>query len=57
MKIGVLALQGAFKEHIDMLESLGIQCYELRKKEDLEKRRQKEKNTNIQQQRNKKSGA
>lgn len=36
MKIGVLALQGAFKEHIDMLESLGIQCYELRKKEDLE---------------------
>ncbi|MDD6615997.1 MAG: hypothetical protein PUF13_07855 [Lachnospiraceae bacterium] len=38
---------------------IDVECYEklCRKKEDLEKRRQKEKNTNIQQQRNKKSGA
>lgn len=36
MKIGVLALQGAFKEHIKVLEKLGIDGIEVRKKEDLE---------------------
>lgn len=35
MKIAVLAVQGAFIEHINMLEKLGISCIELRKKEDL----------------------
>jgi pyridoxal 5'-phosphate synthase pdxT subunit len=30
MKIGVLALQGAFREHIDMLEGLGIETVEVR---------------------------
>lgn len=35
MKVAVLALQGAFIEHIHKLESLGIECLELRKKEDL----------------------
>lgn len=36
MKIAVLAVQGAFKEHEKVLESLGAECIELRKKEDLE---------------------
>lgn len=36
MKIAVLAVQGAFIEHEKMLESLGTECVELRKKEDLE---------------------
>ena len=35
MKIGVLALQGAFAEHIKMLEKLGIESFEIRKKSDL----------------------
>ena len=35
MKIGVLALQGAFEEHIKMLEKLGIESFEIRKKSDL----------------------
>ena len=35
MKIGVLALQGAFEEHIKMLEKLGIESFEIRKKFDL----------------------
>ena len=35
MKIGVLALQGAFAEHIKMLEKLGIESFEIRKKFDL----------------------
>ena len=35
MKIAVLAVQGAFIEHEKKLESLGAQCMELRKKEDL----------------------
>lgn len=34
-KIGVLALQGAFKEHIAMIESLGHQGIEIRKAEEL----------------------
>lgn len=36
MKIGVLALQGAFIEHEKMLEKLGADCVELRKAKDLE---------------------
>ena len=35
MKIGVLALQGAFKEHIEILNKLGAEGVEVRKKEDL----------------------
>lgn len=35
MKIAVLALQGAFLEHEQMLKRLGISCIELRQKSDL----------------------
>jgi len=35
MKIGVLALQGAFIEHVKMLEKLGINSIEIRQKKDL----------------------
>ena len=35
MKIGILAVQGAFIEHKKMLESLGCDCVELRQKTDL----------------------
>lgn len=35
MKVGVLALQGAFIEHIKALEYLGVNCVEIRKKEDI----------------------
>ena len=35
MEIAVLAVQGAFIEHCKKLESLGVSCRELRKKEDL----------------------
>ena len=35
MRIGVLAVQGAFIEHKHMLEKLGVDCVELRQKEDL----------------------
>lgn len=35
MKVGVLAVQGAFIEHEKMMERLGVQVVELRKKEDL----------------------
>ncbi len=34
MKIAVLALQGAFIEHINMLNKLGVQTVEIRKKSD-----------------------
>ena len=34
MLIGVLALQGAFIEHINILKRLNINCVEIRKKED-----------------------
>ena len=34
--IGVLALQGAFIEHENMLRSLGVECREIRQKSDLE---------------------
>lgn len=32
MKIGVFALQGAFREHCRMLEMLGAECVEIRRK-------------------------
>ncbi|QEK12432.1 pyridoxal 5'-phosphate synthase glutaminase subunit PdxT [Crassaminicella thermophila] len=35
-KIGVLALQGAFKEHIKIIQSLGHEAIEIRKAEQLE---------------------
>ena len=37
MRVAILAVQGAFIEHRKKLESLGAECIELRKKEDLEK--------------------
>ena len=37
MQIAVLSLQGAFIEHEKMLEKLGVDSFELRKKSDLEK--------------------
>ena len=37
MKVGVLALQGAFIEHINIMNSLGIETFEIRQKKDLEK--------------------
>ncbi|MDR0749861.1 MAG: pyridoxal 5'-phosphate synthase glutaminase subunit PdxT [Tannerellaceae bacterium] len=36
MRIGVLALQGGFIEHIQMLRSLQADAFEIRRKEDLE---------------------
>lgn len=35
MKIGLLALQGAFKEHREKLKELSIESFEIRKKDDL----------------------
>lgn len=35
-RIGILALQGAFVEHRKMLESLGAECVEIRRRADLE---------------------
>ena len=32
MKVGVLALQGAFAEHINALNRLGVDAVEIRKK-------------------------
>lgn len=37
MRIGVLALQGAFIEHEQILKKLGAECAELRKSSDLDK--------------------
>ena len=37
MRIGVLALQGAFIEHEQILKELGAECAELRKSSDLDK--------------------
>lgn len=34
MRAGILALQGAFAEHRDMLESLGADCTEIRQRKD-----------------------
>lgn len=36
-KVAVLAVQGAFIEHEKMLEGLGVEVFEIRKKEDLDK--------------------
>ena len=36
MRVAILAVQGAFIEHRKKLESVGAECIELRKKEDLE---------------------
>lgn len=36
MKIGILALQGAFIEHKYMLDKLGVESFEIRQKKDLE---------------------
>jgi len=36
MKIGILAVQGAFIEHKACLEALGLECIEIRNKADLE---------------------
>lgn len=35
MKIGILALQGAFVEHKAMIERLGADCFEIRQKKDI----------------------
>src|SRR3954454_20186395 len=35
MKIGVLALQGAFREHREVLDALGVEAVEVRVPEDL----------------------
>jgi 5'-phosphate synthase pdxT subunit len=35
LKIGVLALQGGFAEHIKSLQSIGAETFEIRKKQDL----------------------
>ena len=35
-RVGVLALQGAFREHIKMLKDLGVQTVEVRLPEDFE---------------------
>lgn len=37
MQIAVLALQGAFLEHEQMLDKLGVKYFEIRQKKDLEK--------------------
>ena len=36
-KIGVLALQGAFREHIEALRALGVEAVEVRPPEELER--------------------
>ena len=36
MRVAVLAVQGAFIEHIKMMTQLGVECIELRQKADLE---------------------
>lgn len=37
MTVAVLAVQGAFIEHEQVLEKLGVSCFEIRQKRDLEK--------------------
>lgn len=37
MQIGVLALQGAFIEHEQMLDKLGVSSFEIRQKKDIER--------------------
>ena len=36
MRVAVLALQGAFAEHEEMLERLGAEHFQIRQKKDLE---------------------
>lgn len=36
MKIGILAIQGAFAEHISMLKRLNVETFEIRQLRDLE---------------------
>lgn len=36
MKVGVLAMQGAYREHIKILHNLNIECIEIRNSNDLE---------------------
>ena len=36
MRIGILALQGAFIEHKKILEKLGVESFEIRQKKDIE---------------------
>lgn len=36
MRIGILALQGAFVEHAAMLDRLGAEHFEIRQRKDLE---------------------
>ena len=36
MRVGVLALQGAFAEHAAVLEKLGVEHFEIRQRKDLE---------------------
>ncbi len=38
MKIGVLCLQGAFIEHINILNSLGVETFEIRQKKDIQQK-------------------
>ncbi len=38
MKIGILALQGAFIEHKHSLDALGVESFEIRQKKTLKKR-------------------
>ena len=35
MKVGVLALQGAFREHVEVLDALGVEAVEVRRPEQL----------------------
>ena len=48
MKIGVLALQGGFAEHIEKLQSLNVKTFEIRKKTDLEIQRSEEHTSGLQ---------
>ena len=38
MRVGVLALQGAFAEHISMLEKCGAEAFEIRQNKDLDQK-------------------
>ena len=38
MAVGILALQGAFAEHGQMLDRLGVEHFEIRQLRDLDKR-------------------
>ena len=37
MRIGILALQGAFIEHEKILEKLGVESFEIRQKKDMDR--------------------